>query len=67
MNEQVGNNRLFKGAKDFKEAINRFFDDILPSMGNSLDGRINDNFQALKLSILKLIGYMLPLPDYKMD
>lgn len=48
MNELVRNNRFFKGAKDFKEAINGFFDDILPSIGNSLDGRINDNFQVLK-------------------
>lgn len=48
MNEQVRNNRFFKGAKDFKEAINGFFDSILPSIGNDLDGRINDNFQMLK-------------------
>ncbi len=48
MNEKVRNNRCFKGAKDFKEAINSFFDDILPNIGNTLDGRINDNFQLLK-------------------
>ena len=48
MNEKVRNNRCFKGAKDFKEAINSFFDDILPSIGNALDGRINDNFQLLR-------------------
>jgi transposase len=48
MNEQVRNNRFFKGAKDFKEAINGFFDVILPRIGNGLDGRINDNFQMLK-------------------
>ncbi|MBA2650764.1 MAG: IS630 family transposase [Tatlockia sp.] len=48
MNEKVRNNRFFKGAKDFKDAINHFFDDILPSIGNDLDGRINDNFQILK-------------------
>jgi transposase len=48
MNEKVRNNRFFKGAKDFKEAINCFFNDILPSIGNDLDGRINDNFQILK-------------------
>jgi transposase len=48
MNEKVRNNRFFKGAKDFKEAINLFFNDILPSIGNNLDGRINDNFQILK-------------------
>lgn len=48
MNEQVRNNRFFKGAKDFKEAIAHFFDDILPSIGKSLDSRINDNFQMIK-------------------
>lgn len=48
MNEKVRNNHFFKGAKDFKEAINLFFDDILPGIGNDLDGRINDNFQMFK-------------------
>lgn len=48
MNEQVRNNRFFKGSKDFKEAINGFFNDILPRIGNSLNGRINDNFEMLK-------------------
>lgn len=48
MNEKVRNNRFFKGAKDFKEAINGFFNDILPSIGHDLDERINDNFQILK-------------------
>lgn len=48
MNEKVRNNRFFKGAKDFKDAINHFFDDILPSSGTDLNGRINDNFQLLK-------------------
>jgi transposase len=49
MNEKVRNNHFFKGAKDFKEAINHFFNDILPSIGNNLDDRINDNFQILKI------------------
>ena len=48
MNEHVRNNRFFKGAKDFKDAINGFFDAILPRIGNALDRRINDNFQVLK-------------------
>lgn len=47
MNEQVRNNRFFKSAKDFKEAINGFFDHTLPRIGNDLGGRINDNFQVL--------------------
>jgi transposase len=48
MNEEVRNNRFFKGAKDFKDAINGFFNDILPNIGNGLTDIINDNFQALK-------------------
>jgi transposase len=48
MNERIRNNRFFKGAKDFKDAINGFFDDVLPSIGNSLNDRINDNFQSLE-------------------
>ena len=48
MNEKVRNNRFFKSSKDFKEAINRFFDDILPDIGHQLDARINDNFELLK-------------------
>ena len=48
MNEKVRNNRFFKSSKDFKEAINRFFDDILPDIGQQLDDRINDNFELLK-------------------
>ncbi|CZK12918.1 TPA: IS630 family transposase [Legionella pneumophila] len=48
MNEKVRNNRFFKGPKDFKEAISGFFEDILPSIGNELNERINDNFQTLK-------------------
>ena len=48
MNEHTRNNRLFKGAKDFREAIDGFFVTILPSIGNTLNSRINDNFQALK-------------------
>jgi transposase len=48
MNEKVRNNRFFKGAKDFKEAITGFFKDTLPNIGNTLNSRINDNFQMLK-------------------
>jgi transposase len=48
MNEHVRNNHFFKGAKDFKEAISVFFENTLPRIGNTLNGRINDNFQMLK-------------------
>jgi len=48
MNEQVRNNRFFKSAKDFKEAIKYFFEKRLPDIANGLTSRINDNFQILK-------------------
>lgn len=45
MNEKVRNNQCFHSAKEFREKINHFFDDILPEIGGSLTSRINDNFQ----------------------
>jgi hypothetical protein len=48
MNEKVRNNQFFKSSKDFKEASNRLFVDILPDIGHELDARINDNFKWLK-------------------
>ncbi len=48
MNEHARNNKFFKGAKDFKEAIFGFFDNTLPVIGSTLNSRINDNFQLLK-------------------
>lgn len=50
MNEQVRNNRLFKSAKDFKEAIWHFFDNIFPTIADSLSCRINDNFEKIKVA-----------------
>ncbi|WP_420831712.1 hypothetical protein [Bathymodiolus japonicus methanotrophic gill symbiont] len=47
MNEQVRNNKYFATAKEFRNQINHFFDDILPEIAESLNGRINDNFQVL--------------------
>jgi len=47
MNEKVRNNRFFKSSKDFKKEMERFFTDILPDIGDSLNSRINDNFQML--------------------
>ncbi|MCN4144624.1 MAG: transposase, partial [Thiohalomonas sp.] len=46
MNEKVGNNHFFHNPKEFRQKINEFFDEILPSIGKSLDSRINDNFQV---------------------
>ena len=45
MNEKVRNNRCFHSAKEFRQQINHFLNDILPEIGDSLDNRINDNFQ----------------------
>jgi transposase len=47
MNEYARNNKYFATAKDFKRSINHFFDVILPDIGATLSGRINDNFQKL--------------------
>ncbi len=46
MNEKVRNNHCFHSAKEFRQKINYFFDEILPKIGTSLDTRINDNFQV---------------------
>lgn len=46
MNEKVRNNHCFHSAKEFRQKINHFFDNILPEIGGSLDTRINDNFQV---------------------
>ncbi len=47
MNEYVRNNTYFSTAKEFREAIDNFFINTLPSLAKTLDDRINDNFQAL--------------------
>ncbi|MEF1309997.1 IS630 family transposase, partial [Vibrio mytili] len=38
----------FKNKRDFKKAIDQFFDVTLPEIAGSLTSRINDNFQVLK-------------------
>jgi transposase len=48
MNEKVRNNKFFNNAKEFRQQINLFFEQILPEIGHSLDTRINDNFQVFK-------------------
>jgi hypothetical protein len=37
----------FATAKEFRHQINHFFDRTLPSIADSLNERINDNFQVL--------------------
>ena len=53
MNEKIRNNRCFHSAKEFRQQINHFFDDILPDIGVSLDSRINDNFQKFDPVLLR--------------
>ncbi len=48
MNEKVRNNRCFHSAKEFRQKIDEFFEKILPDIGDSLDTRINDNFQTFE-------------------
>lgn len=47
MNEHVRNNYFFSSVKIFKERIDDFFQTTLPNIADSLDSRINDNFQRL--------------------
>ena len=51
MNEQARNNKFFKSAKDFRQSIEHFFKKTLPDIADSLDGRINDNFQILNHAV----------------
>jgi hypothetical protein len=43
----ITSNKYFATAKEFRHQINHFFDRTLPSIADSLDERINDNFQVL--------------------
>lgn len=47
MNEHARNNRYFATAKEFRRQIDDFFEYTLPTIGDTLNGRINDNFQTL--------------------
>ena len=48
MNEHARNNRYFATAKEFRRQIDHFFECTLPTIGDTLNGRINDKFQILK-------------------
>jgi hypothetical protein len=48
MNEYVHNNRYFKSAKDFREAVMNFFENTWTEIESAMNTRINDNFQTLK-------------------
>lgn len=44
MNEKVRNNYFFKSAKNFRERISDFFENIIPEISELLRSKINDNF-----------------------
>lgn len=48
MNEQVRNNRFFKEPKEFREKIEKFFQDTWITIACTMGSRINDNFQKIK-------------------
>jgi len=47
MNEQVRNNYFFESAKEFKQKIMRFFNEIWKELATGMSSRINDNFQLI--------------------
>ncbi len=47
MNEEARNNEYFHSAKAFREKIDDFFKLTLPNIADSLNSRINDNFQII--------------------
>lgn len=47
MNEHARNNQYFSTTKQFRQRIEQFFDITLPQIADSLNTRINDNFQRL--------------------
>ena len=47
MNQHARNNRYFASTKDFRAAIDNFFEVTLPKIGGDLSSWINDNFQVL--------------------
>ena len=51
MNEKVRNNHYFHNAKEFRQRIDDFFQIILPDIADSLDSRINDNFQRIETAV----------------
>ena len=47
MNERVRNNYFFSSPTEFREKINGFFTDIIPTIPDVLQRRINDKFQLM--------------------
>ncbi|NDE83090.1 MAG: IS630 family transposase [Chlamydiia bacterium] len=51
MNEYARNNRFFKTAQEFREAILGFFETTWPQISLTMIDRINDSFQIIKSSV----------------
>jgi len=51
MNKYARNGRYFATAKEFRQQIDEFFTTTLPSIADTLDSWINDNFQTLTPAI----------------
>jgi len=51
MNEHARNNHYFSKPKEFRASIDNFFKNTLPDIAESLNSRINDNFQKLASAI----------------
>jgi transposase len=51
MNEYARNNQFFKTGREFKVKINNFFDKTWPSIADSMNSRINDNFELIKSTV----------------
>ena len=47
MNEYARNNRYFSSAKEFRHHIRHFFNVTLPDIDDTINSRIDDNFQVL--------------------
>jgi len=51
MNEYARNNWFFKTAAAFRQRLNDFFNKTVPTIGDVLRSRINDNFQTLNHAV----------------
>jgi transposase len=47
MNERVRNNYFFSSPTEFRQKINGFFTEIIPSIPDALQSRISDRFQVV--------------------
>jgi hypothetical protein len=48
MHEYARNNRYFSRAKKFRQHIRHFFNVPLPDIADTLNKRINDDFEVLR-------------------